>query len=112
MDNYPANDLEDLAFFFRQYERLIEHWRTVMPGALRTVDYERLVADQEPVTRELLQYCGLPWDSACLDFQAQGGSVSTLSRWQVRQPLYAGSVGRWKHYRRHIGPLLETFGGR
>lgn len=109
-ENYPANDLDDLVFYFVQYERLMEHWKRLLPGSILTIDYEELVADQEGITRRMLDHCGLSWDADCLDFFSDRRAVSTISRWQVRQPLYQGSVARWKNYRRHITPLIKAFG--
>jgi hypothetical protein len=75
---------------------------------LHEVSYEELVSDQERATRALLEGLGLPWDKRCLEFASQPDAISTASVWQARQPLYAGSVGRWRHYERHLQPLLTT----
>jgi tetratricopeptide (TPR) repeat protein len=101
-----ANDFEDLAHYHREYERVMAHWRRVLPPAsLLEVPYEGLIADQEGWTRRLVDFIGLPWDPNCLDFQATERVVVTSSRWQVRQKIYAGSVGRWRHYEQHLGAL-------
>lgn len=110
--NFRGHDysrrLEDLAFYRREYERLMAHWRTVMPPERYfEFDYEALVADQETVTRQLLAFCGLDWEDACLSFHENRSTVKTASIWQVRQKLYTGSVERWRHYEAHIGPLLS-----
>jgi len=70
------------------------------------VRYEDLVADQALWTRRILEFLELPWDERCLNFQETRRSVATASYWQVRQKLYASSVGRWRHYEKFIGPLL------
>jgi tetratricopeptide (TPR) repeat protein len=101
-----ARDLEDLAFFYREYERIMAHWRGVLPeGILLEVQYEDLVEQQETVTGKMLDFCGLEWDDACLHFHENPRVVSTASSWQVRQPLYKTSAARWKHYEPFLGPL-------
>jgi len=107
-ESHPyACDLEDLAFFYRQYRRLMDHWRRVLPPeTLLEVRYEELVADPERVSREMVQFCGLDWDAACLQFHSKAGAVRTPSSWQVRQPIYTRSVQRWRNYEPYIGPLL------
>jgi Flp pilus assembly protein TadD len=102
-----TQDLSDLAHFYREHLRLIEHWRSALPpSTLLDVPYEALVADQEGWTRKILEFLGLPWDDHCLDFHSNERSVLTASSWQVRQKLYKSSVGRWRHYEKFIGPLL------
>ena len=72
--------------------------------------YEQLIADQEAQTRRMLEFCDLEWDDRCLDFHLTDRPVLTASNWQVRQPIYAKSVGRWRHYRDWLGPLAATAG--
>jgi hypothetical protein len=72
------------------------------------VPYEEVVADLEGQSRRLIDFLELPWDPACLEFHRTQRSVLTASAWQVRQPLYTRSVGRWRHYERHLGALLEV----
>ncbi len=103
-----ATDLADLGFVYREYRRLMAHWERSLP--LFTCRYERTVAEQETVSRELLAYVGLPWDDACLKFHQTGRTVATASYDQVRQPIYRRSVARWRHYERHLGPLLDALG--
>jgi len=104
-------DLSDLAHFYRNHHRLMEHWRRALPpGTLLDVPYEGLVADQEGWTRRILEFLGLPWDERCLNFESNERSVATASFWQVRQKVYKSSVGRWHNYERFIGPLLELKG--
>jgi len=74
------------------------------------VPYEALVNDPEPWCRRILEHCALPWDERVLRFFATERSVQTASFWQVRQPIYLSSVGRWRHYRKHLGPLFEALG--
>lgn len=103
-------DLEDLGHYYRQYERLMAHWRTVLPGRLLEVQYEELIANQEAKSREIIAHCGLDWDPRCLAFHEHERQVRTASFWQVRQPLYASSVGRWRHYEKHLAPLKAALG--
>ncbi len=104
-----AYDLADIAHYHNGYARIMRHWERVLPaGMMHTVRYEDLVSEQERETRSLLASLDLPWDAACLGFDKQTDAISTASVWQARQPLYAQSVGRWQHYQRHLGPLLNT----
>jgi len=99
-------DLSDLAHYYREHQRLMAHWRTVLPsGGILDVPYEELIADQEAWTRKILDFLGLEWDARCLDFHETKRSVATASSWQVRQKIYKDSVGRWHNYRKFIGPL-------
>jgi tetratricopeptide (TPR) repeat protein len=101
-------DLSDLAHYYREHHRLMEHWRRALPaGALLEVPYSELVADPEKWSRRIIEFIGLPWDARCLEYHRTPRAVGTASKWQVRQPIYSHSVGRWRHYRKHIGPLLE-----
>lgn len=102
-------DLAELGRYYRLYEELMQHWRTVLPaGSMLELHYEDMVSDLEGQTRRLLDYCRLPWDDACLKFYEAARPVKTASLTQVRQPIYAGSVGRWKHYEKYLGPLSEA----
>jgi hypothetical protein len=100
-----ALDLLDVAHWHGQQERLMAHWRTIFGADIHEVDYDRLVVEPRPVIEALLAHCGLPWDDACLDFHRTAAVVRTPSAWQVREPLYTRSSGRWRNYERHLGPL-------
>jgi hypothetical protein len=101
-------DLSDLAHHYRQHQRLMAHWRAVLPpGAILDVPYAELVADQEGWTRRILNFVGLEWDQRCLDFHTTERPVVTASYWQVRQRIYSDSVQRWRNYSDFIGPLLD-----
>jgi Flp pilus assembly protein TadD len=101
-------DLGDLAHYYRQHRRLMDHWRSVLPeSALLEVPYAELVADQEKWTRRILEFLGLPWHARTLEFYLNDRMVTTASTWQVRQKIYKTSVQRWRHYEKFIGPLLE-----
>jgi tetratricopeptide (TPR) repeat protein len=101
-----ACDLDHIAHYASEYTRLMAHFRTELPPMMLEVDYERLVAEPEIESRIILEFLGLPWDPACLSFHASKGVVRSASKWQVRKPLYASSVGRWKAYQQFLGPLL------
>ena len=103
-----TNDLEDLGFFYRQYERLMAHWRCVLPGRMFEIDYEDLIADQENMSRKLIGHIGLPWDDACLDFHNSERGVRTASVSQVRKPIYKSSVAAWRKYEKHLAPLKRV----
>ena len=96
----------EIGYRYRAYLRLMAHWRQVLPeGVMLDLDYESLVADQEGQTRSLLEFCGLPWDERCLQFQKADTAVWTSSITQVRQSLYRDAVERWRHYEKHMEPL-------
>jgi tetratricopeptide (TPR) repeat protein len=103
-----ANDLEDLAHYHHQYQLLMQHWRSILPpSAILEVPYEALVADQETWSRKMLDFVGLPWDPACIDFHQTNRRVSTFSKWQVRQKISKTSVERWRNYAPFVGPLMH-----
>ena len=103
-----AWDRGDIAFFYRQYERLMDHWRRVLPADRFTeVDYETLVEDREAETRRLIAFCGLDWDAACLAPERNKRAVKTASVWQARQPVYKTSVERWRRYEPWLGELRD-----
>jgi tetratricopeptide (TPR) repeat protein len=108
--NYSCS-LDELALHYREYERLMAHWRSVLPRPIHEVVYEELVARPEQVIRELVAACGLDWDSRCLAFHENRRAVRTASKLQVRRPVYASSVGRWKRYENHLGSLRQALAG-
>ena len=101
-----ACDFDLIARRIHEHERLMEHWRRVLPIRILELDYESLVADLETESRKLVAWCGLDWDPACLEFYTNKRPVQTSSVQQVRQPIYAHSVGRWKNYRDSLAPLF------
>jgi tetratricopeptide (TPR) repeat protein len=105
-----ATDLGDLGFFFREYMRLMRHWRAVLGERLHECVYEELVAQPEAGARALIEAVRLPWDDACLNFHQSDRAVLTPSRWQVRQPIYSQGVGRWRRYEKQLEPLIEALG--
>ena len=103
-----AWDRGDLAFYFRQYERLMDHWRRVLPtDRFIEVEYEKLIADREAELRRLVAFCGLHWNDSCLAPERNGRSVKTASLWQARQSVYATSIERWRRYEPWLGELRE-----
>lgn len=108
--NPYSYDLVQTGLRHVQIDRLAAHWRAVLP--LRTMDanYEALVHNLEGESRRIVDFLGLPWDPACLDFHRTERTVLTASSWQVRQPLYAQAAGRWRNYRAHLGLLTAALG--
>ena len=107
--NY-ADNLTNLGLYYREYLRLMAHWRTVLRIPLLDLRYEDLVEDPEEKIRLLLDFCELPWDERCLRYHESGRFANTLSYNQVRQPIYKKSVARWRRYEKHLGPLIEALG--
>lgn len=99
-------NLDDLASVYRDYRRVMAHWKQVLDIPVLDVRYEDLVADQGGQTRRMLSFLELPWNEQCLSFHQNQRIVATASRDQVRKPIYASSVGRWKHYEKHIPELM------
>jgi tetratricopeptide (TPR) repeat protein len=98
----------DLVFCYRQYQRMMQHWRRVLPpGVLLEVDYERLVADRDAETRRLVAFTGLDWNEACLHPEQNDRAIGTSSAWQARQPVYSTSMQRWQRYEAWLEDLLE-----
>lgn len=102
-----ADDLETLGSYYASYAKLMAHWEKTLGETLYINSYEQTVQNPEAEIRKLLDFVGLPWDDKCLRFFETERSVTTHSRAQVREPLYATSVGRWKRYEKHLGPLLK-----
>jgi len=101
-----SHDLEHITSRFEQYRRLMQHWCTVLPGRWLDCDYEQTVADVPAMAHRLLDWCGLEWEPACVDFHLVKRPVRTASTTQVRQPIFSRSVGRWEHYRKTLAPVL------
>ena len=102
---FPTGGAE-LVAYFHHYQRLIDHWRSVLPAdRLIEVDYEDLTHAPEPVIRRIIAACGLAWHDACLRPESNPRAVKTPSKWQTRQPIYRSSVERWRRYEPWLGPL-------
>lgn len=105
----------DLATLGRKYvahERLMSHWREALSIEMLEVRYEDLVANLEECARRMLDYVGVAWDPRVLEFHLNKRHMRTASAGQVHRPLFTTSIGRWKHYERHLGPLLDALGPR
>jgi len=100
-------DLHNIGHYYRQYTRLMEHWRSIPNLALLEVSYEQVIRNTEPVARRMLDWLGLEWSERCLAPHTNPCAVETASQWQVRQPIYRHSLGRWRHYEKHLAPLME-----
>lgn len=100
-------DLLELGHFYVAYDRLMQHWQTVLPDRVLRVDYEAMVQDQEAQTRRLLAYCGLSFSPACLRFHETARAINTASSEQVRQPLYKDALWAYRRVERHLGELEQ-----
>ena len=102
--------LEDLGRYYRDYVALMTHYDAVLPGRIHRVFYERMVEDTEAEVRSLLDYCGLPFEAACLRFFENARPVRTASSEQVRKPIYRDGVDHWRHYAPWLAPLETALG--
>jgi tetratricopeptide (TPR) repeat protein len=103
-----ALDLLDIGHYYRQYRRLMAHWQSLYGEDVLDFGYEAFVREPRPALQRLLAHCGLPWEDACLaEMHRPRGAVKTASVWQVRQPLYTHSIGRWRHYAQQLEPLRQ-----
>ncbi|MDX2507435.1 MAG: sulfotransferase [Gammaproteobacteria bacterium] len=102
-------DLYTLGAYYAQYERLMEHWQKLRPEQIFNIKYEDLIAEQEPTTRKLIDFLGLPWDESCLHYYENKRNVRTASDFQVRKPIYTSSIDRWKNYEQFLDPLKAGF---
>lgn len=97
-------DLMDTARYYARFDRLMALWESLWPGRVLQLSYEALVADQEGQTRRLLEHCGLEWDEACLSFHENSAAVATPSAAQVRRPINADAVGKWRSHAEALEP--------
>ncbi|HYA20273.1 MAG TPA: sulfotransferase, partial [Burkholderiales bacterium] len=100
-----AHNLSDLGYYYRSYEKLMTHWRSVLDLPLLEVRYEELVAEPRVWIPRLVEFCGVEWNDRCLQFHETKRAVNTPSTEQVREPMYSRSVGRWRHYEAQLDPL-------
>lgn len=101
-------DQFELAEFYLEYQRLMDHWHDVLPGTVLDIQYEDVVDDLEAQVRRILEHCELPWNDACLRFYENQRAVKTASSEQVRKPIYATSKHLWRRYEQHLGPMIEV----
>ena len=102
--------LEDIGNYYRQYISLMDHWDKVLPGFVLRVQHEDVVEDLETQVRRILDFCGLPFEQACLDFHKTERSVRTPSAEQVRQPIYKTGLDQWRNFEEHLQPLIDALG--
>ncbi|MDZ4735607.1 MAG: sulfotransferase [Rhodospirillaceae bacterium] len=105
-----AWDLDDIGHYYNQYRRLMAHWNATLPGTMLEFSYEATVGDFEPMARRLLEFCGLEWEDACLDFHRTDRPVLTASKGQVRRPIYNSSVAKWRRFETQLEPLRLAIG--
>ncbi len=105
-----TQSLDTLGQSYVQYRRLMDHWAMALPNPMLTVCYEDLVTDTAAQARAVIEFLGLDWDPACLDFQNNANRSLTLSARQVREPLYTTSMQRWRRYEPHLEPLKQHLG--
>lgn len=105
-----SHDLAHIGSHYRDYERLMAHWRKVLDIPMLEINYEDIVTNPDEMIRKLVDFVDLEWDPVCLRFYESARLVSTASYDQVRQPLHPKSIGRWKHYAQHLGPLKSALG--
>ena len=102
--------LEQIGTYYRQYVRLMTHWDEVLPDFVLRVQHEDVVDDLEGQVRRLLDFCGLPFESACLDYHKTDRTVRTPSAEQVRQPIYRSGLDQWRNFEKHLDPLKAALG--
>ncbi|OFA32115.1 hypothetical protein BAE46_06635 [Glaciecola punicea] len=101
-------DLGDIGHYYRKYVEIMDHWDKALPGKILRVQYEDVVADLETQVRRILDYCGLPFEQACIDFHSNKRAVRTPSSEQVRQPIYQSGLEQWRNYESHLEPLKKA----
>jgi len=98
--------LVELGKYYNLYQDLMAYWHAILPDYIYDVHYEDIIADQKTATQQLLEFCGLNWDEACMSFYKSDRPVSTASSAQVRRPVYSSSVRLWEKYAKQLEPLL------
>lgn len=110
--NWFSYALDAVGHYYRLHDALVAHWKRVLPPQrIIEVVYERLVGNPEAEIRRMIEAVGLEWDPRCVNFHETRRTVATASVYQVRQPLYSSSIGRWRHFERHLGPLIRELEG-
>lgn len=99
-------DLESIGKYYNDYLELMDHWHAVLPRQILTVNYEELVKDAPATIANILDYCGLEFEKACVDFHQNSRAVATPSSEQVRQPIYTDALDHWKNYEAFLSPLM------
>ena len=106
--NGYAYDLETLAKYYNEYERIMDYWRQSPHINMYEVQYEEMVNNQEKISKEIINFIGLEWDQQCMEFHKNTRPVRTASSDQVRRPMYKSSINRWEKYKDYLGPLIEN----
>jgi len=101
--------LEEVARYYHAYEKLMDHWDDILPGAVLRVQHEDVLDDLNGQVKRMLNYLGVPFEQACLDFHQTDRLIKTPSAEQVRQPINRKGQGRWQPFEAHLGPLLKRF---
>lgn len=104
---WPYCNFEAIIDYFSNYSRMMDHWKNTLPIEIHTIRYEDLVAETERECHRIIEFCGLPWDDACLQYVSASHAVQSPSKLQVRQPIYQSSVGGWRHYEKHLQSVVE-----
>lgn len=107
-----ATDVHEIARMWRASEAVMAHWQQVLPLPIHSLDYEDLVARPKEEVQRLLRFLDLPWDPACMRFHEQSRAVNTPSRWQVRRPIDASAVGRWRRFAPCLPEIEQAFSDR
>ena len=102
--------IEDIARYYRTYLDLMQHWETVLPGRILRVEHESVVDDLPGNVRRILNFCGLDFEPACVEFHKTARSVRTASSEQVRQPIFREGLDQWRHYEPWLSPLKDALG--
>jgi len=102
--------LDDIGSYYRNYVELMDHWNAVLPGKILRLQHEDVVADLEGSVRRLLEFCGLEFEPACIEFYKTERSVRTASSEQVRRPIFKEGLDQWRHFEAWLGPLIESLG--
>ena len=108
--NHYKTDLAVLGRYYRHYQELMAYWDALFPGQIHHVYYEDVVSNTELCARGIIDYLGLDWEDSVLSREESQKSVKTLSAWQVRQPVYSSSMGKWRRFEQKVGPLIEALG--
>ena len=108
---WHSYDLREMGQYYSAYHKLMAHWRAVLPAdAFLDIQYEDLVSNNETQARRMMDFCGLEWEPACLEFYKTQRKIHTASVTQVREPIYHSSVQKWRHYEPFLGSLLDELG--
>ncbi|HEV2112480.1 MAG TPA: sulfotransferase, partial [Gammaproteobacteria bacterium] len=108
--HHYAYDQTELGAYYLLYRRMLDYYAGVIGPSMLTVDYEDLVGDVAGCAPKIVEFCGLPWNPACLEFDKTARMVKTASMYQVRQAVNSRSIGRWRRYAEHVGPLRAALG--